>query len=117
MHHFNEALLAACFHELDGSKAVGIDEVTKAQYGEHLDANRLAKYHFQLNEQKTRLVTFSKQSQWRGDLPGVFDFLGFTFYWGRSRRGTMIPKLKTAAAYATKARAKAADMKIKLWES
>lgn len=39
MHHFNEASLAACFHELDGSKAVGIDEVTKAQYGEHLDAN------------------------------------------------------------------------------
>ena len=32
MHHFNEASLAACFHELDGSKAVGIDEVTKAQY-------------------------------------------------------------------------------------
>ena len=29
---FNEASLAACFHELDGNKAVGIDEVkpTKA---------------------------------------------------------------------------------------
>ena len=39
MHHFNEASLAACVHELDGSKAVGIDKVTKAQYGEHRDAN------------------------------------------------------------------------------
>lgn len=39
MHHFNEGSLAACFHELDGTKAVGIDEVTKAQYGEHLDAH------------------------------------------------------------------------------
>lgn len=57
---------------------------------------RLAKYQLQLNEQKTRLVTCSKQNQRRGDPPGVFDFLGFTFYWGRSRRGTMIPKLKTS---------------------
>jgi hypothetical protein len=39
MHHFNVESLAACFHELDGTKAVGIDEVTKAQYGEHLEAN------------------------------------------------------------------------------
>ncbi len=31
MHHFNEQPLAACFHELDGRKAVGIDGVTKAQ--------------------------------------------------------------------------------------
>jgi RNA-directed DNA polymerase len=39
MHHFNEASLAACFHALDGTKAVGIDRVTKAQYGEHLERN------------------------------------------------------------------------------
>ena len=25
----------------------------------------------------------------------VFDFLGFTFYWGRSRKGVPMPKLKT----------------------
>ncbi len=39
MHHFNEESRAACFHELDGNKAVGIDGVTKTQYGEHLDEN------------------------------------------------------------------------------
>ena len=39
MHHFNQESLAACFAELDGSKATGIDGVTKAQYGEHLDEN------------------------------------------------------------------------------
>ena len=39
MHHFNEESLAACFDELDGTKAVGIDGVTKAQYGENLDEN------------------------------------------------------------------------------
>ena len=57
---------------------------------------RLAKYHLQLNEQKTRLVAFSKQSQRRSHPQGAFDFLGFTFYWGRSRRGVIIPKLKTS---------------------
>jgi hypothetical protein len=31
IHHFNEASLAACFDELDGTKTVGIDGVTKAQ--------------------------------------------------------------------------------------
>jgi retron-type reverse transcriptase len=39
IHHFNEASLAACFHELDGTKAVGIDGVTKARYGADLDDN------------------------------------------------------------------------------
>lgn len=39
MHLFNVESLAACFHELDGTKAVGIDGITKAQYGEHLEEN------------------------------------------------------------------------------
>ncbi len=39
MHHFNEASLAACFHELDGTKAVGIDGIDKAQYGASLETN------------------------------------------------------------------------------
>ena len=39
MHHFNEASLAACFHELDGKKAVGIDGIDKARYGENLNDN------------------------------------------------------------------------------
>lgn len=39
MHHFNEASLAACFHTLDGRKAMGVDGVSKADYGEHLEEN------------------------------------------------------------------------------
>ena len=39
MHHFNEESLAACFHALDGRKAVGMDGISKVQYGEHLDEN------------------------------------------------------------------------------
>jgi hypothetical protein len=31
MHHFNEESLAACFHALDGRKAVGMDGISKVQ--------------------------------------------------------------------------------------
>src|ERR1700722_7701882 len=39
MHLFNQESLIICFHELDGSKAVGIDGVTKMAYGENLQDN------------------------------------------------------------------------------
>jgi hypothetical protein len=57
---------------------------------------RLAKYHLKLNETKTKLESFSKHAQQQGEQQGSFDFLGFTFYLGRSRRGTVMPKLKTS---------------------
>ena len=31
MHHFNEESLAACFHALDGRKAVGMDGISKVR--------------------------------------------------------------------------------------
>lgn len=39
MHHLNPTNLKRAFRELDGSKAVGIDRVTKHQYAEQLDDN------------------------------------------------------------------------------
>lgn len=39
MHHFNETSLKTCFHQLDGTKAMGADGVTKAAYAMHLDDN------------------------------------------------------------------------------
>ncbi len=38
-HFIDIALLKELYHQLDGSKAVGIDHVTKAMYGENLDSN------------------------------------------------------------------------------
>src|SRR5262249_49422176 len=38
MHHFTVDNLRACFEALDGSKAPGVDGVTKAMYGQHLEA-------------------------------------------------------------------------------
>jgi group II intron reverse transcriptase/maturase len=39
MHLFTEESLAAYFHALDGKKAVGVDGVSKAEYGEQLGSN------------------------------------------------------------------------------
>ena len=38
-HLINEDMLKQCHKELDGSKAVGIDKVTKDEYGKNLDRN------------------------------------------------------------------------------
>ncbi len=38
-HMIDADLLKQCFKEIDGKKAVGIDEVTKEEYGEQLDSN------------------------------------------------------------------------------
>ncbi len=39
MPHINKESLISCFYELDGKKAVGIDEVTKEMYGKNLLEN------------------------------------------------------------------------------
>jgi group II intron reverse transcriptase/maturase len=56
---------------------------------------RLEKYKLKLNEEKTKTVHFSKRKTMRGIKQETFDFLGFTFYLGRSMKGGIIPKLKT----------------------
>ena len=45
-------------------------------------AQRLAKYGLKMNEDKTKLVTFSRRKQRQGTKQETFDFLGFTFYIG-----------------------------------
>lgn len=56
---------------------------------------RLEKYKLKLNEEKTKMVSFSKSKQRQGIKQEGFDFLGFTFYLGKSLKGAVIPKLKT----------------------
>lgn len=58
---------------------------------------RLEKYKLTLNEEKTEMVEFSRQKVLLGIPQGTFDFLGFTFYWGKTRNGRIIPKLKTSS--------------------
>lgn len=63
---------------------------------------RFEKYGLKLHPEKTRLVAFGRPEQLGPDgagprEPGTFDFLGFTHYWGRSRKGAWVIKRKTAA--------------------
>ncbi len=57
---------------------------------------RLAKYKLELNEEKTNMVSFSKSKYRRGIKQESFEFLGFRFYLGKSRKGAATPKLKTS---------------------
>lgn len=58
---------------------------------------RLERFKLRLNEEKTKLVAFDKKAAAQGKEQGMFDFLGFTFYWGKARSGRVVPKLKTRA--------------------
>jgi RNA-directed DNA polymerase len=63
---------------------------------------RFAKYGLTLHPEKTRLVPFQRPPQCprtkasRVSRPGTFDFLGFTHFWGVSRKGTWAVQRKTA---------------------
>lgn len=67
------------------------DAVICCQYGSDAQriketlGKRLGKFKLQLNEEKTKLVSFDKRLASQGVQQGNFDFLGFTFYWGKSR--------------------------------
>ncbi len=60
---------------------------------------RLGKYGLELHPEKTRLIQFRKPSAAakspKANGNGTFDFVGFTFYWARSRRGAWVVKKKT----------------------
>jgi group II intron reverse transcriptase/maturase len=56
---------------------------------------RFGKYGLTLHPTKTRLVDFRRPTG-TGPRPGTFDLLGFTHYWGCSRRGRWVVKRKTA---------------------
>lgn len=59
-------------------------------------SKRLAKYGLKMNEEKTKLVKFSIRKQKQRTRQETFDFLGFTFYIGKSRKGYPLVKLKTS---------------------
>ena len=61
---------------------------------------RMGRFGLELHPDKTRLLAFGPppRSQQAGHGPDTFDFLGFTFYWARSRRGHWVPRVKTRRA-------------------
>ena len=59
---------------------------------------RFGKYGLELHPEKSRLLDFSRPArrQTSGRGANTFDFVGFTHYWARSRRGFWVIKRKTA---------------------
>lgn len=57
---------------------------------------RFAKYNLTLHPEKTRMLSFRKPEDGDTIKPDTVDFLGFTHYWGKSRKGHYIIKHKTA---------------------
>jgi RNA-directed DNA polymerase len=63
---------------------------------------RFEKYGLNLHEEKTRLVRFGQprggpeDSAGEGTPPGTFDFLGFTHYWGKTRKGGWVIRRRTS---------------------
>jgi len=64
---------------------------------------RFGRFGLTLHPEKTRLVPFRRpprhrvpDEEWSSRKPGNFDFLGFTHYWRRSRRGRWTVGRKTA---------------------
>lgn len=75
---------------------------------------RLGRFGLTLHPDKTRLVRFLRPSaRWRPERnrrPGTFCWLGFTHYWGRSRKGRWVVKRRTA-----KDRLNAALKRVNQW--
>lgn len=75
------------------------DFVCAFEYKEDADwfyrmlAERLGKFNLELSQEKTRVVSFSRFPESEGH---SFDFLGFEYRWGVSRKGKKIVKLRTS---------------------
>jgi RNA-directed DNA polymerase len=86
---------------------MGFTETEDARRVMEVLPKRFGRYGLTIHPDKTRRVPFRKPTGDRPppaeDGPGTFDFLGFTHFWARSRKGTWILKRKTAASRFTRA--------------
>src|SRR5688572_6032452 len=71
---------------------------------------RFEKYGLTLHPDQTRRIRFTRpplgftgRRQDGQSVPGSFDLLGFTHYWGRSRKGSWVVKRKTASTRLSRA--------------
>lgn len=85
---------------------IAFAEEKDAQRVEEVLPKRLARFGLQLHPEKTRLLRFQRPGDKgrspRSDDPGAFTFLGFTHFWGKSRKGNWVVKRKTAASRFTR---------------
>jgi group II intron reverse transcriptase/maturase len=72
---------------------------------------RFERHGLALHPDKTRLLAFARPRAWQrgGKGPGTFDFLGFTFYWRRTRHGRWVMSCKTRHARLRRAKQSIAE--------
>jgi group II intron reverse transcriptase/maturase len=79
---------------------VCFEQAADAEPFQHRLQDRLAGFQLELAEEKTRALPFGRHArhdqQRRGQKPGHFDFLGFTFYCGTTRRGAFKVKRRSS---------------------
>jgi RNA-directed DNA polymerase len=83
---------------------IGFTDESDARRVMEVVPKRSAKYGLTVHPTKTRLVSFrrprygwQRPSRASCERPDTFDLLGFTHYWGRSRKGYWVVKRKTAS--------------------
>lgn len=59
---------------------------------------RMARFGLALHPEKTRLLPFRRPRGRQDETPGTFDFLGFTIYWEKTRKGSWRVGMKTRKA-------------------
>jgi RNA-directed DNA polymerase len=84
---------------------IGFTDESDARRVMEVLPKRFGKYGLTIHPDKTRLVPFARPQEQKGrgeprsgNRPGTFDFLGFTHYWGKSRRDNAVVKKRTAAS-------------------
>ncbi len=93
---FADDFIIGCEHEDDARRIMAVLP------------KRFTRYGLTIHPQKLKLIAFARppirhpvgreqqDRQSPGSGPGTFDFLGFTHYWARSRRGYWVLKRRTA---------------------
>lgn len=71
-------------------------------------AKRFAKYGLTLHPEKTKLIDFRRPTG-NGDDPGTFDVLGFTHFWGLTRKRIWVVQRKTSRSGFGRALKRVAD--------
>jgi RNA-directed DNA polymerase len=72
---------------------------------------RFEKFGLELHSEKTRLLPFGSPNRSHPDdpAPSTFNFLGFTHYWGKTRKGLWAIKRKTASSRFSRALRRVAE--------
>ena len=79
---------------------LGFSDKSDAEKVMEVLPKRFAKYGLKLHPEKTKLIDLNSQ---RGGSDRSFDFLGFTHFLGRSRKGLKVLKRKTSSKRLTRA--------------